>query len=326
MRHHSAAYIGSRPSTALLSNAPPSRSPRPVMAHCWERIEEELWKWADVFPPEHIRAAAVQFHAAKQHQEYALQQGLLGLRLFSGTMRPNLLPEDAKQRLKATNLVCRDQLVPMILAAAGPGSTYDQDRINNIVAWVSNGDEELSSCLGFSVLRFLQQLRDEPPAWTQRQGRQAARRRRRRANRANPQGASGSEDVAEDPGGQANETSSRVTAVDLKALKFLLTLRFLTMTGRHASAVEVLEAATRKMAHALAGTVRLRKLKERSGEGSLRGNREDATPALHPSGLTSAAHGGTGAGCAVPRGLAKLPVAHRLRAVASRSSRLLAQA
>ncbi|CAE7804799.1 unnamed protein product, partial [Symbiodinium sp. CCMP2456] len=92
----------------------------------------------------------------------------------------------------------------MILATAGPGSAYDQDRINNIVAWVSNGDEELSSRLGFSVLRFLQQLRDEPPAWTQRQGRQAARRRRR-ANRANPQGASGSEDLAEDPGGEAPE-------------------------------------------------------------------------------------------------------------------------
>ena len=32
---------------------------------------------------------------------------------------------------------------------------------------------------------------------------------------------------------------------------------------RHASAVEVLEAATRKMAHALAGTVRLRSFKAR---------------------------------------------------------------
>ena len=40
-----------------------------------------------------------------------------------------------------------------------------------------------------------------------------------------------------------------------------------------------------------------RKLKERSCEGSLRGNREDATPAVHPSGLSSAAHGGRGAGC-----------------------------
>ena len=39
------------------------------------------------------------------------------------------------------------------------------------------------------------------------------------------------------------------------------------------------------------------KLKERSREGSLRGNREDATPAVHPSGLSSAAHGGRGAGC-----------------------------
>ena len=41
-----------------------------------------------------------------------------------------------------------------------------------------------------------------------------------------------------------------------------------------------------------------RKLKERSCEGSLRGNRKDATPAVHPSGLSSAAHGGSGAGCA----------------------------
>ena len=40
-----------------------------------------------------------------------------------------------------------------------------------------------------------------------------------------------------------------------------------------------------------------RKLKERSCEGSLRGNREDATPAVHPSGLSSAAHGGMGTGC-----------------------------
>ena len=40
-----------------------------------------------------------------------------------------------------------------------------------------------------------------------------------------------------------------------------------------------------------------RKLKERSCEGSLRGNREDATPAVHPSGLSRAAHGGRGAGC-----------------------------
>jgi len=174
------------------------------MAHCWERIEEELWKWADVFPAEHIGEAAVQFRAAKQHQECALQQGLLGLRLFSGAMRPNMLPDDVKQRLKATNLVCRDQLVQMILATAGPHSAYDQDQINHVVAWISNGDEELGNCLGFSVLRFLQQLRDQPPAWTQRQGRQAARRRRR-ANRANPQGASGSEDLAEDPGGEAAE-------------------------------------------------------------------------------------------------------------------------
>ncbi|OLP80015.1 hypothetical protein AK812_SmicGene39619 [Symbiodinium microadriaticum] len=40
------------------------------------------------------------------------------------------------------------------------------------------------------------------------------------------------------------------------------------------------------------------KLKERSGEGSLRSNRQDATPAVHPSGLSIAAHGGRGAGCA----------------------------
>ena len=37
-------------------------------------VRDGLSRWADVFPPEHIRAAAVQFHAAKQHQEYALQQ------------------------------------------------------------------------------------------------------------------------------------------------------------------------------------------------------------------------------------------------------------
>ena len=41
-----------------------------------------------------------------------------------------------------------------------------------------------------------------------------------------------------------------------------------------------------------------RKLKERNCEGSLRVNRADATPAVHPSGLSSAAHGGRGAGCA----------------------------
>ncbi|CAE7255489.1 unnamed protein product [Symbiodinium sp. CCMP2592] len=129
------------------------------------------WKWADVFPAEHIELAAAQFRDAKQHQEYALHQGLLGLRIFSGAVRPNSLPEDVKQRLKATNLVCRDQLVPMILGVAGPHSAYDQDQINNVVAWVSNGDDELGSRLQFSVLRFLQQLRDDPPPWTQRQGR-----------------------------------------------------------------------------------------------------------------------------------------------------------
>ncbi|OLP76860.1 hypothetical protein AK812_SmicGene43150 [Symbiodinium microadriaticum] len=41
-----------------------------------------------------------------------------------------------------------------------------------------------------------------------------------------------------------------------------------------------------------------RKLTKRSGEDSLRGNRVDATPAVHPSALSSAAHGGRGAGCA----------------------------
>ena len=41
-----------------------------------------------------------------------------------------------------------------------------------------------------------------------------------------------------------------------------------------------------------------RKLTKRSGEGSLRPNRVDATPAVHSSALSSAAHGGRGAGCA----------------------------
>ena len=41
-----------------------------------------------------------------------------------------------------------------------------------------------------------------------------------------------------------------------------------------------------------------RKLEQRSGEGSLRGNGEDATPTVHPSGLSSAAHGDRCAGSA----------------------------
>ena len=41
-----------------------------------------------------------------------------------------------------------------------------------------------------------------------------------------------------------------------------------------------------------------RKLEQRSREGSLRGNGEDATPTVHPSGLSSAAHGDRCAGSA----------------------------
>eukprot|EP00439_Symbiodinium_sp_Y106_P061235 s2900_g9.t1 len=41
-----------------------------------------------------------------------------------------------------------------------------------------------------------------------------------------------------------------------------------------------------------------RKLEQRSGEGSLRGNGEDTTPTVHPSGLSGAAHGDRGAGSA----------------------------
>ena len=41
-----------------------------------------------------------------------------------------------------------------------------------------------------------------------------------------------------------------------------------------------------------------RKLEQRSGEGSLRGNGEDTTPTVHPSGLSSAAHGDRCAGSA----------------------------
>ena len=40
------------------------------------------------------------------------------------------------------------------------------------------------------------------------------------------------------------------------------------------------------------------KLEQRSGEGSLRGDGEDATPTVHPSGLSGAAHGNRCAGCA----------------------------
>ena len=64
-------------------------------------------------------------------------------------------------------------------------------------------------------------------------------------------------------------------------------------------ATSVRQPARAKRAGHQQHRTRLREeLTERSCEGSLRGNREDATPVVHPSGLSSAAHCGRGAGCA----------------------------